>query len=265
MRALRAFLVLGTFFAFTFPLMPVQLLLLLTGSRYARTFPHWYHRQVCKLLGIRLNIEGEVAKAQGVLLISNHVSWLDIAVLSAVAPVSFVAKQEVASWPFVSWLAKLQRSVFVDRNRRSEAGDKANEILDRLARGDHIVLFAEGTSSDGNSVVPFRTALFAAAKPSGGSPLGDGVSAQTLALTYTKIYGLPLCRRGRYRIAWYGDMDLASHAWRLLGLGPIDAHIRIGPPVPLDQFPDRKALARYAEDKVRKDVAELLRGRAPVD
>ena len=72
--------------------------------------------------------------------------------------------------------------------------------------------------------------------------------------------GLPLCRRGRHLIAWYGEMDLATHAWRLLGLGPIDAHIRIGPPMPLDEFPDRKALARYAEDKVRNDVAELLRG-----
>jgi 1-acyl-sn-glycerol-3-phosphate acyltransferase len=90
--------------------------------------------------------------------------------------------------------------------------------------------------------------------------MGAKVSVQTLALTYTKIYGLPLCRRGRHVIAWYGDMDLASHAWRLLGLGPIDANIRIGPPVPLDEFPDRKALARYAEDKVRKDVGELLRG-----
>ena len=99
-----------------------------------------------------------------------------------VAPVSFVAKQEVASWPFVSWLAKLQRSVFVDRNRRNEVGDKANEILERLAGGDHIVLFAEGTSSDGNSVVPFKTALFAAAKPVGGAPMGAKVSAQTLAL-----------------------------------------------------------------------------------
>ena len=260
MRSLRAFLVLGAFFAFTFPLMPLQLLLLKTGSRYARTFPHWYHRQVCKIVGIRLNIEGEVAEEQGVLLISNHVSWLDITVLSAVAPVSFVAKQEVASWPFVNWLAKLQRSVFVDRNRRNEVGDKANEILTRLAGGDHIVLFAEGTSSDGNSVVPFKTALFAAAKPADGPPMGAKVSAQTLALTYPKIYGLPLCRRGRHVVAWYGDMDMASHAWRLLGLGPIDAHIRIGPPVPLDRFPDRKALARYAEEKVRKDVIELLRG-----
>jgi 1-acyl-sn-glycerol-3-phosphate acyltransferase len=252
---------LAVFFAFTLPLMPLQLLFIATGSRYARTFPHWYHRQVCKIVGIRLNVDGEVAAEQGVLLISNHVSWIDITVLSAVAPVSFVAKQEVASWPFVSWLAKLQRSVFVDRNRRNEVGDKANEILERLASGDHIVLFAEGTSSDGNSVLPFKTALFAAAKPMDGRRMGANVSAQTLALTYPKIYGLPLCRRGRHVIAWYGDMDLASHAWRLLGLGPIDANIRIGPPVPLDSFPDRKALARYSEDEVRKDVVDILRGK----
>jgi 1-acyl-sn-glycerol-3-phosphate acyltransferase len=82
---------------------------------------------------------------------------------------------------------------------------------------------------------------------------------QTLALTYTKIYGLPLGRRGRHVVAWYGDMDLASHAWRLLGLGPLDAHIRIGAPVPLDQFQDRKALARYAEERVRNDVVAMLR------
>lgn len=260
MRDLRACLVLAAFFAFTFPLMPLQLLFLWTGCSYARTFPHWYHRQVCKIIGVRLHIDGSVARERGVLLISNHVSWLDITVLSAVAPVSFVAKQEVASWPFVSWLAKLQRSVFIDRNRRTEVTGKANEILSRLQAGDHIVLFAEGTSSDGNSVLPFKTPLFAAVKPSGGKPLGAGICAQTLALTYTKLHGIPLCRRGRPLIAWYGDMDMASHAWRLLGLGPLDAHIRIGPPVPLDGFADRKALARYAEERVRKDVADLLRG-----
>jgi lyso-ornithine lipid O-acyltransferase len=196
--------------------------------------------------------------------VSNHTSWLDISVITAVAPVVFVAKSEVARWPVFGLFAKLQRSVFVDRNRRNEVGHKANEIVSRLEAGDHIVLFAEGTSSDGNSVVPFKTALFAAAKPVGSPAMGAKVSAQTLALTYTKLHGLPLCRRGRPVVAWYGDMDMASHAWRLLGLGPLDAYIRIGPPVPLDQFPDRKALARYAEEKVRDDVVELLRGRPAV-
>lgn len=262
MRGLRAFFVLAAFFAFTLPLMPLQLLLLWTRSRFARTFPHWYHRQVCRIIGIRLHVDGRIARETGVLIISNHVSWLDITVLSAVAPVSFVAKQEVASWPFVSWLAKLQRSVFIDRTRRSEVTDKANEILQRLQAGDHVVLFAEGTSSDGNGIVPFKTPLFAAAKPSGGAPIGSDICAQTLALTYTKLHGIPLCRRGRPVVAWYGDMDLASHAWKLLGLGPLDAEIRIGPPVPLDEFTDRKALARYAEQQVRSDLAVLLRGRS---
>ena len=197
------------------------------------------------------------------LIISNHVSWLDITVLSAVAPVSFVAKQEVASWPFVSWLAKLQRSVFVDRTQAKRGGRQGERDPRPASKaGDHVVLFAEGTSSDGNSVVPFKTALFAAAKPVGGRAMGDRVLAQTLSRSPTpSSTGLPLCRRGRPVVAWYGDMDMASHAWKLLGLGPLDVYIRIGPPVPLDEFPDRKALARYAEEKVRKDVVELLRGR----
>lgn len=261
MKNVRAFLVLATFFAFTLPLMPLQLLFVRTGSRFARTFPHWYHRQVCRIVGVRLDVDGEIARQDGVLVVSNHVSWLDITVLSAVAPVSFVAKREVSTWPFVKWLAKLQRSVFVDRERRSQVGTKANEILDRLEQGDHVVFFAEGTSSDGNGVLPFRSALFGAVKAPGGEPAGENVSVQTLALAYTKVYGLPLGRRGRPQVAWYGDMDMASHAWRLLGLGPLDAKIKIGPPVPLDDFPDRKALARYTEDKIREDVVELLRGR----
>ena len=259
MRRVRAAVVLAAFFALTLPLMPLQLLFLRSGSRFARTFPHWYHRQVCRIIGIKLHVEGSVARDGGVLLISNHVSWLDIAVLSAMAPVSFVAKQEVSTWPFVSWLAKLQRSVFIDRNRRSEVSGKANEILARLDSGDHIVLFAEGTSSDGNGVFPFKTALFAAVKPQGETGRHDDVCVQTLALTYSRLYGLPLCRRGRHLVAWYGDMDLASHAWRLLGLGPLDVRIRIGAPVPLDKFQDRKALARYAEERVRNDVVAMLR------
>jgi 1-acyl-sn-glycerol-3-phosphate acyltransferase len=261
MRSVRAFLVLATFFAFTVPLMPLQLLFVRTGSRFARTFPHWYHRQVCKIIGVRLKVDGEIAERQGVLIVANHVSWLDITVLSAVAPVSFVAKREVSTWPFVKWLAKLQRSVFVDRERRTQVSDKASEILNRLEAGDHVVFFAEGTSSDGNMVVPFRSALFAAVKPSGRGPMGENVSVQTLALTYTRLHGLPLGRRGRPQVAWYGDMDMAGHAWKLLGLGPLDADIRISPPVPLDDFTDRKALARYTETKVRNDVVELLRAR----
>lgn len=263
MKNVRSALVLGLFFAFTVPMMPLQFFLLGTRSPFARTFPHWYHRWVCRLLGLHLHIHGAVAQNRSVLLVSNHVSWLDIPVLSAVAPVSFVAKREVASWPFVSWLAKLQRSVFIDRGNRREVSGKASEILRRLEQGDAIVLFAEGTSSDGSTVLPFKTSLFAAVKPTGVAKLGHDLCVQTIALSYTRIYGLPVGRRRRHLIGWYGDMEMASHSWRLLGLGPLDISIRISEPVALDDFADRKALARYAEAQLRHDVVELGRGKPP--
>lgn len=253
---LRAGLILGAFLAMTLPLMPLQLILVRTGSRFARTFPHWYHRQVCRLVGVRLHVSGQIVRPA--LLISNHISWLDIPVLSAVAPLSFIAKSEVGTWPLVKWLARLQRTVFVDRSRRGETGRKADEIVARLRAGDTMVLFAEGTSSDGNGVLPFRTALLAAAKPTGGAR-DAGLNAQTLAIAYTRLNGLPMGRWLRPHVAWYGDMDLASHGWTLLGLGPLDVKISIGPPIALAEFADRKALAAHSQAKIRRDVADMLR------
>lgn len=260
MQTLRAGLVLIAFFCLTVPLMPVQLLLMRLRHPAARTFPHWYHRQICRILGLRIHVDGAVSGERPMLLVANHVSWLDIPVISAVAPISFVAKREVGTWPFVSWLAKLQRSVFVDRERRGAVAGTAREIIDRLHAGDNIVLFAEGTSSDGNQVLPFRTALFAAAKPAGkdAAAIEEGIFVQTLAIAYTRVHGIPLGRLSRPRIAWYGDMNLASHAWEVLKMGPLDVHIRLGEPVALADFADRKVLARVTEDRVRADVAALL-------
>lgn len=266
MSTLRGAAVLGSFMALTVPLMPVQALLLKTSRRGARHFPHWYHRQVCKLVGLRLHVDGEIASGQPVLVIANHTSWLDIPVLSAVAPLSFVAKSEVGTWPFVASLARLQRTVFVDRKRRTSVGQTANEIMDRLAEGDAVLIFAEGTSSDGNRVLPFKTSLFGSVKPPSraeGAP-ASGTVVQTLSLVYTHLRGIPLGRADRPLIGWYGDMEMGRHAWELLKAGPIDVHISIGAPIPLDAFEDRKALAKHSEAEIRRRVIDLLRnGGAP--
>lgn len=263
MGTFRAASIVTGFFAMTVPLMPVQAALLRVSPTGARRFPHWYHRQVCRLFGIRLHIEGSIAQDKPVLLVSNHTSWLDITVLSAVAPVSFVAKKEVSRWPFVSWLAKLQRSVFVDRERRSAVGETTNEIMARLAMGDTVVLFAEGTSSDGNRVLPFKTSLFAAAKPTakaGGEAIDNkGVVVQTLSLVYTRLHGVPINRSARPIVGWFGDMEMQSHAWALLKAGPLDVRIRIGAPIALEAFADRKDLARRSEAEIRENVVRLLR------
>ena len=256
----RAATLLGAFMLFTLALMPVQALLLRVSRAAARRFPHWYHARVCRLLGIRVRIEGSVAANAPVLLVANHTSWLDIPVISAVAPVSFVAKAEVGTWPFVSWLARLQRTVFVDRKRRTSVGDTAGEMIARLDAGDTLVLFAEGTSSDGNRVLPFKTSLLAAAKPTlaTGAPSSPAV-VQTLAIVYTHLHGVPLGRSDRPLIGWYGDMEMGNHAWALLQAGPLDVTVKLGDPVALDSFTDRKALARFSEQAIRSAVVELLR------
>ncbi|HVZ05946.1 lysophospholipid acyltransferase family protein [Hyphomicrobium sp.] len=257
---LRASTVLAAFFGLTLPLMPVQALLLRVSDKAARRFPNWYHRQVCRILGIRLQVEGAVAQDAPVLLVCNHTSWLDIPVLSALAPVSFVAKLEVGSWPFVSALARLQRSVFIDRTRRLAAGDAANAITRRLQQGDTIVLFAEGTSSDGNRVLPFKTSLFGAVAGAD-ERLVSGAVVQTVAVVYTHLCGVPLTRADRPRLGWYGDMEMTSHAWGVLKSGAITATVKVGAPVPLGDFKDRKDLALKSERAVRRDVLSILRGR----
>jgi len=259
MIGLRAGTVLALFFALTFPLMPLQLLLVKTGSRYARTFPHWYHKQVCRLLGIRIRISGSITPGQPVLLIANHVSWLDIPVLSAVAPLSFIAKQEVAGWPFVGWLAKLQRSVFVDRNSRATVADQAIEIAERLEKGETIVLFAEGTTGDGLRVLPFKSSLLGAALPSRFRQHRTDIAVQSLAICYPRLCGLPLGRDTMPVIAWYGDMDVPGHAWGVLKAGPVDVTVTIGAPLPHDEIGNRKAVARHAEAEVKAAVRQALR------
>ncbi len=265
MSRLRAAGVLAGFMVLTLPLMPVQALLLRVSTSAARRFPHWYHRKVCTILGVRLEIEGAVTPGTPTLLVSNHTSWLDIPVLSAVAPVSFIAKSEVGRWPFVSALARLQRTVFVDRTKRVSIGDTATEMTRRLAEGDALVLFAEGTSTDGNRVLPFKSSLFAAAKPT--VPTSSGkhspVVVQTVSIVYSRLHGIPLGRADRTLVGWYGDMDMQSHAWELLQAGPLDVIVRIGPPMSLDDFANRKELADRTELAVRESVVRTLRARSP--
>lgn len=253
MRSLRAALVLAGFSALTLPLMPVQLLLLRISPKGARRFPMHYHRLVARLVGIRVSKIGEVAGEGPLLLACNHVSWLDIVVLSTIAPVSFIAKREVRGWPFFGWLAKLQRSVFVDRERRHATGQSHDELNERLSAGDVLVLFPEGTSHDGASVLPFKSSFFGAAEKL-------SVTVQPISVVYSGQGNLPMTRRQRPTYAWYGDMELAPHLWEAVASGPIEVTLVCHPPLAAGL--NRKQLAREAENAVRRGLVLALHGRA---
>ncbi len=251
---IRPILVLTGFACLTLPLMPIQWVLNALNLTSASKLPHRYHKWVCRLLGISVFVDGQVFNDKPVLLVANHVSWLDIPILSSIAPISFIAKKEVSNWPFVGWLAKLQRTIFIDREKRSAVGETATEITNRLVAGEFIVLFAEGTSNDGNIVLPFRSALFGAIQTPGAN-----IEVQTISIAYTKLHGIPVGREGRPRIAWYGDMEMADHAWQLLKAGPIDVHVKFGSPITFSGEINRKQVANLTEKEVRRNVAELLK------
>jgi len=244
-------------------LLPFHLAAVRIGGRSSMRVAQLWQRFVCFLIGIRVTVTGAPSAERPLLLLANHTSWLDIPILASVAPVSFVAKQEVASWPIVGFLAKAQRSVFVDRRRRHATGAHAGEVAGRLSKGDIMVLFAEGTSSDGNQVLPFRSALVGAAQWA----IEDGGAAtvQPVAIAYQKMLGLPLGRQHRPLVAWYGGASLLPHLKRVLSEGGIDAHVVFGRAQRLSPADDRKAVTRQAGEQVRRLVAALNAGRDPAE
>ena len=235
-------------------LVPVELLLkALTGGRKSH-LPWLFHRGIARALGIRTTVHGAPACRHGVLFISNHVSWADIPVLGSRIPAAFVAKSEVGDWGVVGWLATLARTVYVERGRRSSAGEQRNVIADRLAAGDNIILFPEGTNSDGTGVLPFKSALFAVTDhlPS--------ALIQPVTIAYTRINGMPVTRMHLPDLAWVGDTELMPHAVGFMGLGNVRAEIRFHAPVRAADFADRKALAQHCHTVIASGYRVLMRG-----
>jgi 1-acyl-sn-glycerol-3-phosphate acyltransferase len=262
---IRVILIALAFVVLTLVLLPFQLVGIAFDLRLQRTIPHLYHRVLCALIGVRIREVGRRSTASPALILSNHVSWLDICVITALAPVVFVAKSEVAGWPVFGWLAKLQRTIFINRQARHQTGAATREIADRLLGGDAVVLFAEGTSSDGIRVLPFRSSLVGAVHHAlGDSTHHSHVTVQPMSLAYVKLSGVPMGRALRDRVAWYGDADLIPHLLHVLSSGAVDVTVSWGEAVAYDMSADRKAIARESEKSVRRMTAAALRAAPPV-
>jgi len=221
-----------------------------------------YYRVLCTLMRVRVRVQGEPVRNRAVLFVSNHVSWADIVVIGSISPVAFVAKREVRDWPLVGITAEVQRTVFVDRTRRHQAVEAVNEIVNRLHGGTSVVLFAEGTSSDGNRVLPFRSALLGAVEEAAARGGPDGILLQPMSITYTGQQGIPMGRQHRPLVAWYGDLDFIPHIKTFIERGAVDANVSYGEPVRTDGTVDRKTMTKQLEDSVRRLLATSLRGRA---
>ncbi|GAA0596110.1 lysophospholipid acyltransferase family protein [Caenispirillum bisanense] len=253
MAAFRLFL----FVLWTLVVIPPYALTMLVRGPY-RSFARLYWRVVCRITATEVVVKGVPATARPLVMVANHTSYMDIVVLGSLVRGAFVAKSEVAGWPGFGTIAKLGRTVFVDR-KRTAAGRQRDEIVRRLVKDrEPLIFFPEGTSNDGNRVLPFKSTLFnVAEKPVN----GETVTVQPVSIAYTRIDGMPMGWAGRPYYAWYGDMDLAPHLWALLGHGRVTVEVEFHRPVQAAQFPHRRDLSAWCEAVVRAGVARALFGR----
>jgi 1-acyl-sn-glycerol-3-phosphate acyltransferase len=243
---------------YTVILLPLQTAVLALDLRFARWLPQFFHRQWCRTFGIHVDVRGDISAHRPTLFVANHVSYLDIIVLSSILDASFIAKAEIANWPILGLLARLQRTLFVER-RRPRAANQRDAISERLKVGDSLILFPEGTSNDGIRVLPFKSALFSVAeRREDGNPL----TIQPVSVAYTRLDGIPLHRAFRPQYAWFGDMTLMPHLFEMLGIGRVTVEVTFHDPV-VGGVETRKSLAEFCRRVIVRGVDASLSGRRP--
>lgn len=205
------------------------------------------YRLTLLCLGLPLRIEdaaGRGAQDTPAALVANHASWLDIVVLNAAQPVTFVSKSEVADWPGIGALARLAGTVFITRNPR-DASAQQRQLAQALAQGRQLVLFPEGTSTDGQRVLPFKSTLMSAFYH---DPALQAARVQPVTI----IYDAPADVAEPRFYGWWGDMDLGPHLLRVLAQAPQGrVTVRRHTPVPVAEAKDRKTLSARLEHAVR--------------
>ena len=200
-----------------------------------------FHYLMLRATGFRLKIWGKPSSAARTLFVANHTTYVDIIVIGSLVHAAFVAKKEVASYPLFGWMSKLQKTSFVER-RRDCVASQYKDMQSRLLNGESLILFPEGTTSDGRRVLPFRSSLFAAVFPPSEEPVS--IYVQPVTIAYTRIDGMPITHALKPLISCYGDMNMARHACTTLGLGYIDVDVIFHQPIEVLPSFNRKQLAK---------------------
>lgn len=222
-------------------LVPLQLLARRRSWPVRHTIQMRFCRAVCAVIGVKVEAQGALPSPAPRFVVANHVSWTDIIALASLYPFVFLAKSEVARWPVLGLLARLQGTIFVERGARQDVARVNDALADVLRGGSDLVVFAEGTSSDGEDVLPFRSAHFAPLEAM--AARGEAPTLAPVAIAYSD-------GAKRIDVGWYGDMTFLPHLWSLMKRGDARCHISFGAPIETSGK-DRKALATETRARVR--------------
>lgn len=234
-------------------------------GRYLLPWVWWFipricHKGLCAILGLKVDAKGMPSHDQSVLYVSNHISWKDILVLGAVIPkASFVSKAEVGSNFIVRQVVNLQKTIYVQRSKRSESKKQSLEMVERIHNGDSLILFPEGTTTRGVQVAPFKSTLFSVAEMIVRSE--KNVTIQPITLSYTHVNNLAVLRSQRIRIGWIGDEGFWAHFKYALARRKTRVTVDFHSPITCDETMNRKKLALECEQVVREGLAVSHRDR----
>ena len=256
MTSFKASFKLVLFALWSLLLVPPQiLLLLLTKGPAAYYIPNLWQKGVCTIFGIRLEVCGTPETRRQVLFMSNHISYLDIPAIASLLKASFVAKGDVANWPVFGFLSKLQQTAFVERKRTS-IGKEADSLQGRIAAGRSLIIFPEGTSTDGQTVLPFKSSLFSLALNDNNADL----YVQPMTVQVLEVNGRePRTQEDRDLYAWHRDMDteLPTHLWRFAQTSGAKLRMTFHEPLRAAAYEDRKVLAQACHDNVINGLAAI--------
>ena len=214
---------------------------LLGGGRMPARLPAFFHRLACRVMGVVVDVRGTMHAGQTV-WIANHLSYLDILAIGSVARCSFVAKDDVRGWPVFGRLARLQDTVFISRTSR-RAADVGLALSAALDNGRSLVVFPEGTTSDGTAVLPFKSSLFEVFVA---DHARAGVTLQPLTVSVESIDGRNVDPTNRDLYAYHGDASLGPHLLRFLGTKGARVRLTFHAPLRDDTTVSRKTLASAA-------------------
>ncbi|MEK6671869.1 MAG: lysophospholipid acyltransferase family protein [Nitrospirota bacterium] len=212
-------------------------------------------RVMCRTLGIHISIDGHHKDTIRGFTVCNHVSYLDIIVIGSIRPSVFISKHEVKDWPLLGWLARLGGTIFIDRKSKKAALAALAELEKMIDRNINIVLFPEGTTSDGYVLKEFKSTFF-------NLPVKARIPVILVSIKYTHISGKPIGQSEMDNIAWYGDMKLLPHVWNILGHRRIDVTLFFNPAIhELITGPDaagaRKLLSSLSYDSIKHGLSEI--------
>ena len=216
--------------------------------------PILYHRVVCCIAGIRIEVRGKPNLINKTLYISNHCSYLDIVILGSILPACFVSKSEVSNWPFFGLLARLQRTIFIDREAIRSTVEQINVLSDRLLSGDSLVLFPEGSSTDGTAVLPFKSCLFHIISQ---QPTDSEILIQPITIAYTHVNGRRIDQKTRSKVCWFGSASFVGHLWSFLNLLNANIIVNFHDPVKRSLFKNRKDTAIFCHKKISNALNKI--------